>query len=81
MAVTEQLTIGPVHTLATNTVYALPPRACLITVDTTGGAIISVSLDNSTFIAVTLDANKNFQSSAPFIKSTTAPALLVARLI
>jgi DeoR/GlpR family transcriptional regulator of sugar metabolism len=68
---TTVVAIGRLETLVQNTVYALPARLCNCTVITSGGTI-NVSLDNSTYQAITLDSNKNFQTSALFVKSTGA---------
>lgn len=72
------LSAGPAHTMVDGTVYALPPRRKLITVITSGGTI-AVSNDNSTFQNITLDSNKNFESSAIFIKCTGADALVAIK--
>ena len=69
---------GVVQSMVDGTIYALPPRLCNYTVITSGGTI-SVSLDESTFQTITLDANKNFITSAPFVKVTGAAALIIGR--
>jgi hypothetical protein len=75
---TELITIGTVVTMVASTVYALPAHLCNFTVITSGGTV-AVSLDGSTWQTITLDANKNFMSSAPFVRVTGASALIVAK--
>ena len=72
------ITAGPVFDMVAGTIYALPARLCNWTVITSGGTI-AVSLDGTTFQNITLDANKNFITSAPFIKVTGAAAQIVGR--
>lgn len=74
----ELISLGVVKSMTASQVYALPARLCNYTVITSGGTI-SVSLDNSTFQNITLDSNKNFMTSAPFIKCTGASALIVGK--
>lgn len=71
------ITAGPVFDMEADVVYALPARLCNYTAITAG--TLSVSLDESTFQNITLDANKNFITSAPFIKVTGATAQIVGR--
>lgn len=79
MAIPIQIPIGQAITLTSTVIYALPSRACMCTVITSTG-VISVSLDNSTYQAITLDTNKNFQTAAIFIKSTTADSVICCKL-
>lgn len=60
---TELLTIGPVHTLVQNQVYASPARACYIF---TQGTAPEISNDGSTFAAIP----SNNVVAGQFIRST-----------
>jgi len=73
-APTEWLTSG-VHTLAANTVYALPGKICRVHI--TGAGAVEVSNDNSTWDTVTADANKEFITAAVFIRSTAGAIVSV----
>lgn len=64
--VTIQLTIGPVHTLTQNIVYALPARRCLLYAD---AGTLTQSSDGTNFTAITL-ANQQAEVGGAFIKST-----------
>lgn len=46
LASRESLTIGPVHAITQNTVYALPARACWLT----ALAAVELSVDASTWV-------------------------------
>lgn len=72
------LSCGPAYVLSsTESSYALPPvPAKNVTVIIASGAIISISNDNSNWQAATLDTNKNFLTSAKFIRTTTADATI-----
>lgn len=61
--------------------YALPPRIVEITVILPGGASIEVSLDGTIWQAMTLDSNKNFITSAAFIRSVAHDSFIVAKSI
>jgi len=74
----ELINLGVVKTLVQDDVYATPAQLCNFTVITAGGTI-EVSLDESTWQAITLDANKNFTSSAPYIRSINDDALIIAK--
>lgn len=65
-------------TVVDGQVYALPPKAVQVTVLGTAGTV-AVSNDNSTFVTMTLDSNKNFQTSAAFLKITSATPTILAR--
>lgn len=64
--------IGRPHTMVTNEAYAVPGRRLLINVMALGGGAIETSLNNSTWTAVTLDDDENFECAAAFIRCTTA---------
>ena len=72
------LTIGPVHTLAQDVVYALPIRRVLVTQQSGGTGVLGISNDGSTFANPTL-ANQAFETSAAFIKSTTSSAIVTLK--
>lgn len=74
----ELISLGVVKAMTQNTVYALPAQLCNYTVITSGGTI-AVSLDGITYQNITLDANKNFVTSAPFAKSTGAASQIVGK--
>jgi hypothetical protein len=69
------LSAGQTYTLTQNTVYALPAKVVRGSVYTSGGTI-NVSVDNSHFQAITLDANKEFVTASVFIKSTGADSVV-----
>jgi hypothetical protein len=77
MSVTEELTVGPAHTLVQNTVYALPARATLAAVTTSGGTV-QVSNDASVWTSVTL-TNGTFQAASVFIKSINADSIITCK--
>lgn len=75
---TEAITIGPPFTLLVNTVYATPPRACVYF--KSGAGTVEVSNDGTNFAAVTPDANGNFTTSAPYMRSTGNSSIVTARV-
>ncbi len=74
----EQINLGLVLAMDEDTVYAMPAQLCNFTVITSGGTI-EVSLDDSTWQAITLDTNKNFTSSAPYVRCTGDDALIIGK--
>jgi len=70
MAQTE-LTKGPVHTISQNVSNALPPGQLRVR----SSAAIETSLDESTWVAVTL-TDGSALVAAPFIRTTAATALV-----
>lgn len=74
----ELISLGSVMAMTAGVSYATPARLCNFTVITSGGTI-SVSLDESTWQAITLDANVNFVSSAPFVRVTGAAAQIIGK--
>lgn len=76
MAVTTELTIGPVHTLVSEQVYAMPGCAVWLNVNN-GAATVEVSNDGSTFVAVSADSNGNVLVAAAFLKITLGAEILV----
>lgn len=76
MADVELLTIGPPHTLVQNLTYALPARSVDVFVLGSG---MEVSNDNSTWQAITLDSNKEFQAFAQFIRSTAVGSIITLK--
>jgi hypothetical protein len=75
---TVLISLGKAETMVQNQVYALPNRLCNYTVITSGGTI-QVSLDNSTWQSITLDSNKNFITSAPYVKSINAGSQIIGK--
>lgn len=71
----EALTIGPAHTLANGVAYALPARRVLVRVQQSGGTI-ECSNDNSTWAAVTLDDDEQFEAAAQFVRAVTTDAIV-----
>lgn len=69
---TNVLTIGPVHTLSQNVSTALPTSKLL---KVRSSAALETSLDESTWVAVTLTDGQS-EISAPFIRTTAASALV-----
>lgn len=76
MATIETLSVGQAHTLDHTgpTVYALPAKRCLLQND--GNGTINLSPDNVTFVAATLDSNKQISVAGGFIKATVADAVI-----
>lgn len=72
MAVTTTIPIGRPHTMVTNEEYALPGRKVTIHVTGLGAGAIEVSDNKSTWVAVTLDDDENFECVATWIRCTTA---------
>ena len=71
------LSAGPAYTLSTTeSAYALPSMAALTITVITSSGVISVSNDNSNWQTITLDSNKNFNTSAQFIRSTTGDSVI-----
>jgi hypothetical protein len=80
MAVVNEILIGVAITLDKDiTKYALPSRACIITVDTSD--TVSTSIDGSSWTVITLDSNNNFFTAAPFIRANTSDALIIAKAV
>lgn len=75
---TELICAGVVKTMLEDVVYAIPARLCSYTVITAGGTI-EVSNDGSTWQAITLDANANFVTSAPFIRVVDDDAQIIGK--
>lgn len=69
---------GQKTTLIQNQTYQLPGTCTEITVITSGGTI-EVSLDGTTWQAMTLDSNKNFKTSAIFIHSINTTSDVVVK--
>lgn len=68
------LTIGPVHTLVANQIYALPPRRVLIRAQPITN--VQVSNDNTTFATPVADAQGQFETAAAFIRDSVGGALI-----
>ena len=69
-----QLLIGPVYTLDSALIYAMPARSVL---GYTSTSLLEANLVNSTtgMTALTV-TGLNFQSAAPFIRTTAATAVI-----
>jgi len=66
--------------LTENITYVLPARLVRVTAIVPGGAAIQISLDATTWQNVTLDSNKTFITSAPFIRSIGHDSVVVAKV-
>lgn len=69
------LTIGPVHTLVVNVVYALPARACKVHVQG-ATAVAETSNDGITWTTPMTRTNDEFETAAGFLRLTTAGGLV-----
>lgn len=65
------LTIGPVHTLVVDVVYALPARRVKVHVQSATG-VVETSNDGTTFVTPMTQTNGEFETAAAFIRFTTA---------
>lgn len=74
MAVVTAITIGPVHALAQTTSYALPARAVYLQAMN----VIEVSIDGSTFAAVTASTTGTLVTGV-FVKCTSGTTQLVCK--
>lgn len=72
MAPPFTIPIGRPHVMVTNQAYAVPASRLLINVSALGAGAIETSNDQSTWTAVTLDDDENFECAAAFIRCTTA---------
>lgn len=68
-----------VFTLTAGVSFATPAALSLFT--KSGAGTIEVSNDGSTWSTITPDANSNFVSAAPFIRSTGADSIVIAKAI
>jgi hypothetical protein len=75
--VTTAIPLGYPVTMTEDLVYALPGRACLVSVQ--GSTTIEFSNDNSNWTAITIDTNKNFQTAGGYIRSTGSTAVVTAK--
>lgn len=67
--------VGQFFELQEDAVFVLPPKACLILVQTTAGTI-ERSLDQNTWTPVVLDDNDQFQSTSAFIRCIDDDAII-----
>ncbi len=72
------VTLGIAIDLAEGVTYTLPPKLVNVTVITLSGTI-QVSLDQTNWITITLSSNKNFKTSAPFIRSVGGDSTIIAK--
>jgi hypothetical protein len=72
---TQTIGIGNKVTLKQNQVYAFPAKHLFCTI--LGSGAPNISLDGTTFQAVTLGGNKQFDIGGGFIKMTTADADII----
>lgn len=72
------ITLGRIITLTEDIIYVLPPQVVNVTVITSAGTI-EVSLDAITWQEMTLDNNKNFTTSAVFIRSVDGDSDVIAK--
>lgn len=74
MAITNSVLMGVPTTMAQNVVFALPP----VTVQLLGTAAVEVSVDNSTWVALTNSATASgAATSACFVRCTTGASVIV----
>jgi hypothetical protein len=71
---TTLLTIGPVHVLAEDIIYAMPARSVFLQSD----EVLELSLDGTVFVADTTTTT-GMQTSAVFVRCTTADAQVVCK--
>lgn len=71
---TESLTIGPVHTLTEDVIYALPPRAVLLQSDVE----VETSLDGVNF-AVLAGSTTGVMTAAIFVRCPSDDTLIVLK--
>ena len=71
---TELLTIGPVHTLVNDQIYALPTRAVRMRAQPVTNILISN--DGTTFLGPTFDATGQCDVVGGFIKDSVGGALV-----
>jgi len=73
---TQSIQVGVPTTITQNVVYATPARACVVT----SSAALEISMDGSTFVAMSVSAtNAAPLVAAPFIRCTTASPIVVCR--
>jgi len=72
---TETLSAGPVHSILQNVVYALPPRACLVT----SSVAVETSLNGTVWTALP-GTGAGTNSSAPFLRCPTANATVTCKI-
>lgn len=73
--------IGRAHVMVSNLAYAVPGARVLIHVTALGAGSIELSDDNSTWAAVTPDANEQFECAGAFIRCTTAADAAIIRAV
>jgi len=69
---TTTIPIGRPHVMVTNEEFAVPGSRLLINVQGLGAGAVETSNDKSTWTAVTLDDDENFECAATWIRCTTA---------
>lgn len=73
---TQSIQVGVPTTITQNVVYAMPARACVVT----SSVALEISMDGSTFVAMAVSAtNAAPIVAAPFVRCTTANAVVVCR--
>lgn len=75
---TQALTIGPVHSLVQNTIYALPAR--LVRVHSTTAVEVSLSTTTTAF-AVLANSTTGAETSAAFVRCTTANTTIICKAV
>ena len=78
---TLTIPIGRPHVMVTNQAYAVPGARVLIHVTALGAGAIETSDDGSTWTAVTLDDDEQFECAATFIRCTTAADAGIIRAV
>lgn len=73
MAYNTLLTIGPVHTILRDVVYALPARTCRLQAN----GVIQISMDGTTFADLTGSNTLGAETNAPFARAHADDTLLI----
>lgn len=76
----QALTIGPVHTLALDEIYAMPARAVLVAVDAAVNPVIQLANDINFTIPYVPAFGAPYQSSHAFIRATVDSVPTLVRL-
>lgn len=71
----DALTIGPIHTLVEDAVYALPARKVMVH----ASAAVEVSNDSTTGFVALSSSTTGVETSAAFVRCTTANALVTVK--
>ena len=75
---TQALTIGPVHNLLQNVIYALPARN--VRVQSTTAVEVSLSTTTTAF-AVLANSTTGAETSAAFVRCTTGATTIICKAV